>query len=137
MLNSDIKQHIIFLFQTHRCSIKTSFISKGGQLLVKLCEITVLTYIILRQSNINLFSSCKYQGNRIKKKTVKMKIPSSSAEDRATIWRGAYVSWVLSLLIFGTALYVLTPGTERDFPTPVERFIYTLKWQFFHSYLEL
>ena len=52
-------------------------------------------------------------------------------EARKNIIRYILIGVTLTLLIFTVGTYILPPGRESEFPSYLEKFVYTLQWQAF------
>ena len=53
----------------------------------------------------------------------------SLQESRTLVRLNIAVGVTLGLLIFGVGIYILPPGIETDFPSDLEKLVYTIKWQ--------
>ena len=54
---------------------------------------------------------------------------SSSPEERAFVIRGIIAGSLLSVLIFSLGMCSFTPGTEQEFPSSLEKLVFTLRCQ--------
>ena len=54
---------------------------------------------------------------------------SSSQESRTLVRLNIIVGVILTLLIFAMGMYLFPAGKETDFPSYLEKLVYTIKWQ--------